>query len=611
MAITQAGLPYGGRTKHYIVAYDDTLGTVGLTATKVFLDNCERDYDRMSSWFGGMDPIYPIVILFVDTDAMFDTWTPGDLFKTVFIGGPRSEDPSDPHAMQHLRQAAVAEVSEIFMQAYGGDWWLDTCSYFLGFGPFGDCTRTEGSRGEGLSRFLAVQAMVADGMIDATPSSGAVLPDWLNSERPNYIDDNPPTPLIAKVNGCTTAFMYYLHYQRKYSINSIIVAGKTTWRVTYSSDSGHLITSIEPPSLRGLYRNLTGGSTDAWDSFNNLVSQYYPKRGDHYDVPGDNLFPVVDLWEIVIPAQLVPGDSAVVRIALTGPAMADFDIELVSDHLEVGFGSPFGPKGALPSVFVRPDVGKWEVLVDINVGEIPNPPVPIPVTIQARYAGKTISAAFEIASPRLVEMDLSSDTVVAGDRVMGTVWLNRQVRSGSLGIVLDTSNGNASTIPAPPDLLQMSEFSRSANFLIEATDSPVPFAPKPVTVSASCKGSGSVSATLIVKSRVVAGILSKLELLPATIKGGGTVRATVTLLEAVSVPAEVSLSAIEIGMSSIPSDDGFSDLVSLPGKVTIAAGDTRTSLDIKTVSLPPMTKRTVIICASAIVTKSVTLTITG
>ena len=50
---------------------------------------------------------------------------------------------------------------------------------------------TEGSKGEGLSKFLAIQFLIANGYGGAAPPGYDVTAIWLNSSRPDYVNNNP------------------------------------------------------------------------------------------------------------------------------------------------------------------------------------------------------------------------------------------------------------------------------------------------------------------------------------------------------------------------------------------------------------------------------------
>ena len=84
------------------------------------------------------------------------------------------------------------EVSEMFMQTQNpasGGWYQ------------GD---DEGSKGEGLSRFLAVQFQLANNLGSApqVPQFGfAVTTSWLNAQRKNYIDSAPDDNHPDQVTG--------------------------------------------------------------------------------------------------------------------------------------------------------------------------------------------------------------------------------------------------------------------------------------------------------------------------------------------------------------------------------------------------------------------------
>ena len=93
-------------------------------------------------------------------------------------------------------------------------------AWFVDKGPFqgGD----EGSMGEGLAHFLKVQLRIAKGLPD---DPCPFIIDWLNSQRKYYINIAPDDHNTFEVFSCTTLFIFYLHDQLGFSVESIIAAG--------------------------------------------------------------------------------------------------------------------------------------------------------------------------------------------------------------------------------------------------------------------------------------------------------------------------------------------------------------------------------------------------
>jgi hypothetical protein len=138
------GLTNGGVTTHFNFQYDDSLGGSGgiePARTNAVIAACEGDYNLMSGWFGGGVNVTGMTVQ-VTTGSNGASWSGSATSSTVQLkpNGLGFDNSSDM-----LRYLMVAEITEIFMMAQGIGW-------FQG----GD----EGSKGEGLSRFLSCQFLV-------------------------------------------------------------------------------------------------------------------------------------------------------------------------------------------------------------------------------------------------------------------------------------------------------------------------------------------------------------------------------------------------------------------------------------------------------------------
>ena len=134
-----------------------------------------------------------------------------------------------------MRYLLVSEMVENFMRVQNRGW-------------FG--SGTEGSEGEGLSRFLAAQFLAVNGLGNPPPgfdNSNA----WLNSSRADFVnniraaDDGPD-----EVTGCSLLFIYYLFSQLGFTIEAIVAAGANP--------------------LSGVYRNLTSKTVNLFPSFKQI-----------------------------------------------------------------------------------------------------------------------------------------------------------------------------------------------------------------------------------------------------------------------------------------------------------------------------------------------------
>jgi hypothetical protein len=171
----------------------------------------------MSGWFGGtaLDVNFRIPVN-VTQNGGGASWSTSGRNLTVTIN-PASDTAT------LVRYLLVAEMVEQFMRAQGRGW-------------FGQ--NTEGSQGEGLSRFLGAQFLAVNGL-GAPPAGFANSNSWLSTSRADFVnninrtDDGPDA-----ITGCSLLFIYYLFFQLGFSINAIVAAGANT--------------------LGGVYRNLTG-----------------------------------------------------------------------------------------------------------------------------------------------------------------------------------------------------------------------------------------------------------------------------------------------------------------------------------------------------------------
>jgi hypothetical protein len=245
MTLTTAGLTGGGQTAHYRFQYDDSLAlSVANPAgpeparTNAVIAACEGDFAQMASWFGGAVAVSGINV-HVTPDSGGASWSGSSSSSTVLIKAQGRSYSGSPDIIRYL---LVAEVTEIMMMTQGSGW-------FQG--------HDEGSKGEALSRFLGAQFLDANGLTDASIRSDfAVADGWLNSPRLDFVNNAPDDNAPDAVNGCTTLFVYFLFSQLGYGIQQIVGSGAAT--------------------LAGVYRNLSGDTTDPFPFFKRLLDETYP-----------------------------------------------------------------------------------------------------------------------------------------------------------------------------------------------------------------------------------------------------------------------------------------------------------------------------------------------
>jgi hypothetical protein len=202
----------------------------------------------MSGWFGG-------IALTVATPITVEI-VPGGYARAGW-GPPITLQPGNGSHLDVVRYLLVSEVTEMFMLAQARGW--------FGAG-------NEGSAGEGLSRFLAGQFLIANN-IGVTEPGFALANSWMTSTRDDFVNHVDVTDhAIDPKTGCAILFIYWLHVQLGYSIEAIIAAGAS--------------------ELSGVYRNLTGDTADPFPRFKALLDCAYPGTTA---IPGsnpDNPYPI-------------------------------------------------------------------------------------------------------------------------------------------------------------------------------------------------------------------------------------------------------------------------------------------------------------------------------
>ena len=253
MAQVSTGLTNGGVTTHYTFSYDDSLGGSGgvePNRTNQAIAACENDYSLMAGWFGGGLAVSGMSVQ-VTTLSNGAGWGGSATNSTIQLkaqGAAYSNNPA------YLRYLLISEVTEIFMMAQNIGWFQGS---------------NEGSKGEGLSRFLGSQFLVANGFLGIGIDADYAVADlWLNSPlRRDFVNNDPDDNGYDATNGCTTLFLYYLFHQLGFTVNQIVGAGATT--------------------LARVYTNLTGDSSDPFPLFKGLLDGAFPSHTTSA-VPGPN-----------------------------------------------------------------------------------------------------------------------------------------------------------------------------------------------------------------------------------------------------------------------------------------------------------------------------------
>ena len=232
-----------GKTSHFTVAYESSLGPVGLASAQCVLEKCEQDYKTLSSWFKVAPPHFNVVVASVSEGglelAYHDTCQSTDL---ICDAGNGVGDPAD-----YTVALVAAEVTEVFEALQHKGW---------------NCAA---ANGEALSRVLAVE--LHPGALD----HHSVAPAWLDHDRVDVVNRNYPTDTNPVANGCGVLFLNWLHYQLGYGWDQIVQAAAPTLAITYQL--------------------LTGLREDPFPRFLSLLDAQLPRGRDCQDVP-DNPFPL-------------------------------------------------------------------------------------------------------------------------------------------------------------------------------------------------------------------------------------------------------------------------------------------------------------------------------
>ncbi|HEY8287080.1 MAG TPA: hypothetical protein VIJ28_22035 [Chloroflexota bacterium] len=228
-----------GSTSRFVVSYDQSLGAHGKTLAAAMLQTCERDYAATAAYFGNLTPAGLPITVYLDpgTNGAYHTTCADTGLHCDIFGGANPD---------LVRMLMVAELVEVFEDAQGAGW---NCGY---------------SNGEALSRILATLQYPAQ--LDGFATAGV----WLDSDRPDFVNQNDPTDRNPVSTGCAVLFLYYLRGQLGYAWPDIVRVGSQTPRQTYAT--------------------LSGRSDDPFPAFSALLANAFPP-GTPSGLTGDNPFP--------------------------------------------------------------------------------------------------------------------------------------------------------------------------------------------------------------------------------------------------------------------------------------------------------------------------------
>ena len=418
MPYVTTGLPNNGRTQYFNVQYDDALSPArGKDLAADLMMHCDDDFALLQSWFSGrgldMSPPINVSLTTVATDSAGNPtqyvggkwfgFGPWPLQVTINIGELAMASGTPAMLARYL---LIAEVSEMFMRAFAPY----TLNPWFASG--------EGSKGEGLSRFLGQQfLLLAFPGIAALPSlmSGSwnVAGLWLNSARQNYIESNPDDSQPDDVTGCATLFLLYLHDQLGFRIEDIINAGAGT--------------------LSNVYENLTHDSwPNAWPKFSALVNAHYPASvtlsdGTNavtasvmYNPPLDTIFPVCELQSFIVPPQvswIASGTPNSITVALGRQPQVPLPVTFMSSDPTIIPPLPFfsPPPAPAPAPIT---ISPFSAGLTLPLTVLPQAAgfTAKAVTLTASYAGKALTRTIVVVAPNSmglppleIDIDRSSD----------------------------------------------------------------------------------------------------------------------------------------------------------------------------------------------------------
>lgn len=243
-----ASFPLRGRTDHFFVYFDDSLGANGAALADALLSTCESDYGWMQTWFDDHTAGAPEFHVYVrpgSNGAVHASCTSTTVYVDAFAG-------TDGDLARYL---LASEVAEVFMALQGAGW---NCG---------------ASNGEALSRVVAGE--LYPGTADQTAALGITFnagASWLDGGRPNWVDATEQVDTDFTSIGCGTLFLNWLQYQLGYPVKAIVAAGG--------------------PNLASTYQQLTGRA-DGFARFSALLQKYFP-AGTPSGLRTDNPFPLSD-----------------------------------------------------------------------------------------------------------------------------------------------------------------------------------------------------------------------------------------------------------------------------------------------------------------------------
>jgi hypothetical protein len=250
-----------GQTARFEIWLDPILGARGKRVAQSVLGACERDYQAISAFFGGIElPQTPICVVIARLPEHQRAYHYGCSGTDIYIDAITVPAPDSRYTQFLL----ATQVVDLFAAAQGRGWLCD-CSH-----------------GEALSRVLA--SALYPNQIQGFATAGA----WLNGSRENFIATSETSETNLAWTGCAALFLNYLHSQLGYDWQAIVAAGG--------------------PTLSETYHRVTGDATDPFPAFQRLLNWHFPLR-HRYRLVGDDPFPISSPSARELPDLISKGDS--------------------------------------------------------------------------------------------------------------------------------------------------------------------------------------------------------------------------------------------------------------------------------------------------------------
>jgi hypothetical protein len=231
----------------------------------------DEDFDLMQSCFSDQVKLNGFLPIYIHLgNSRGGSWPPDLNSSGVLIG-------AFPDTWYN-RFCVVAEVTEVFMRRQALGWYAGSTNPDKNADGGGN----EGDNGEGLSRFLAHQLLIANGILPSTLIVNTTSANnWLSTTRANFITGSKQpliniTPSSGDAIGCTTLFIHYLNGQVGFTPTQIVRKGA--------------------PNLQGVWKNLTVDDGDPFPTFLSIVNIKFPGNSVNPDSDTvDNPFPIAQV----------------------------------------------------------------------------------------------------------------------------------------------------------------------------------------------------------------------------------------------------------------------------------------------------------------------------